>query len=62
MQTSPERTFPLAYSVADAVKVSSIGRTKLYALIGAQKLEIVKIGKRTLIKADSLHRLLETGA
>lgn len=49
---------PLAYSVADAIQVSSIKRTKLYALINEKKIEVVKIGKRTLVKADSLHRLI----
>jgi excisionase family DNA binding protein len=50
---------PLAYSVADACRVSSIGRTRLYALINDGRLEIRKIGKRTLIPAASLRRLIE---
>jgi excisionase family DNA binding protein len=49
---------PLAYSVTDACRVSSIGRTRLYALINEGRLEIRKIGKRTLIPADSLRRLI----
>jgi excisionase family DNA binding protein len=53
---SPE---PLAYSVADACRVSSIGRTRLYALINEGRLESRKIGKRTLIPAVSLRRLIE---
>ena len=53
---------PLAYSVADACRVSSIGRTRLYSLIGEGKLEVRKIGKRTLIVAASLRRLIESGA
>lgn len=50
---------PLAYSVADACKVSSIGKTSLYALIAEGRLEIRKIGKRTLIPAASLRRLID---
>lgn len=50
---------PLAYSIADAVRVSSIGRTRLYALINEGRLEARKIGKRTLIPAASLRRLIE---
>lgn len=50
---------PLAYSVADACRVSSIGRTRLYALINEGRLEARKIGKRTLIPAASLRRLIE---
>lgn len=52
---------PLAYSVQDACRVSSIGRTRLYSLIRDGKLEARKIGKRTLIPAASLHRLIEKG-
>ena len=56
--TSPEFE-PLAYSVADACRVSSIGRTRLYQLIGEGRLEAKKIGKRTLIPAASLRALIE---
>ncbi len=52
---------PLAYSVEEACRVSSIGKTNLYSLIKQQKLEIRKIGKRTIIPADSLHRLIAEG-
>ena len=48
--------------MADACRVSSIGRTRLYALIGEGKIEVRKIGKRTLIVAASLRRLIEGGA
>ena len=57
--TNPQ---PIAYSVNDAASVSSIGRTRLYELINQGKIETVKIGRRTLVKAASLHRLIETGA
>ena len=50
---------PLAYSVADACKVSSIGKTRLYALISEGRLEVRKIGKRTLIPAASLRALID---
>ena len=50
---------PLAYSVADACKVSSIGKTRLYSLIAEGRLEARKIGKRTLIPAASLRALIE---
>jgi excisionase family DNA binding protein len=52
---SPE---PLAYSIKDASRVSSIGRTRLYALINEGRLEARKIGKRTLIPAASLRALI----
>lgn len=52
----------LAYNINEACEASSIKRTKLYALIAEGKLESRKIGRRTLIPADSLHRLIEQGA
>ena len=54
-----EQGAPLAYSVKEACRVSSIGRTALYQLIAAGRLEARKLGRRTLIPADSLHKLLE---
>lgn len=50
---------PLAYSVKEASRATSLGRTRIFQLIAAGKLEAVKIGKRTLIPAQSLHKLLE---
>lgn len=50
---------PLAYSIADAIRVSSIGKTRLYALIKEGRLEARKIGKRTLIPAASLRALID---
>jgi hypothetical protein len=50
---------PLAYSVADAIRVSSIGKTRLYQLIAEGRLQVRKIGKRTLIPAASLRALIE---
>ena len=49
---------PLAYSIKEACRVSSLGRTRLYELIGQGRLETRKIGKRTLIPAASLRRLI----
>lgn len=49
---------PLAYSVVEACRVSSLGRTRLYQLIGEGRLEVRKIGARTLIPAASLRALI----
>lgn len=59
MNTSLEA---IGYSINDAVAVSSIKRSMLYELIAAGKIETTKIGKRTIVKADSLRRLIEGGA
>lgn len=65
MNTTSVRTLapihpePIAYTVADACRVSTIGKTRLYQLIAEGKLEARKIGKRTLILASSLRQLIE---
>jgi excisionase family DNA binding protein len=56
---SREELQPLAYSIAQATYVSSIGRTRIYSLIKEGKLQACKIGKRTLIPAASLRALIE---
>lgn len=56
---APLHPEPLAYTVADACRVTTIGKTRLYQLIAEGKLEVRKIGKRTLIPAASLRALIE---
>jgi excisionase family DNA binding protein len=48
----------IAHTIADAAKVSGLGRTSLYELIGAGRIEARKAGNRTLIPADSLRAYL----
>ena len=48
----------LAYTVPDAMRVSGIGRTKVYELIKAGALKVNKSTGRTLIVGDSLRALL----
>jgi excisionase family DNA binding protein len=50
---------PLAYSVKEACRLTSLGRTRIFQLISEKKLEARKVGRRTLIPAASLHKLLE---
>jgi predicted DNA-binding transcriptional regulator AlpA len=52
------RTDVLAYRINDAIRVTGIGRTKLYELIGSGAFRTMKIGKRTLICAVSLRQYL----
>ena len=49
---------PITYSVRDACAASSLGRTRLYELINSGHLDVIKIGRRTLVDAVSLRRLL----
>ncbi len=58
MTTATQSPEPLAYSVAEAIRVSSIKKTRLYALIKEGRLEARKIGKRTIIPASSLRGLI----
>jgi excisionase family DNA binding protein len=53
---------PLAYSIKDAIQVSSIGRTTLYSLISSGEIETVKVGKRRLVKAASLAQFIGVAA
>lgn len=52
---------PLAYDVATACRVSSLGQTKIFELLASGRLASSKIGKRRLIHADSLRKLIEEG-
>ena len=49
----------IAYSIREACRASSLGRTKIYAMLAdpACPLKAVRIGGRTVIPADSLHAL-----
>ena len=49
----------LAYSINDTAKTLSLGRTSIYAMIADGRLDAFKLGRRTLVKADSIRRLIE---
>lgn len=49
----------LAYSINETARVLSMGRTSIYAMIAEGRLEAFKLGRRTLIKADSIRRLVD---
>ncbi len=49
---------PLTITVQDACRSTGLGRTTIYALIAAGKLEACKAGARTLIRTASLERYI----
>lgn len=49
---------PLAYSIKEASRATSLGRSRLYQLIAEGKLQAVKVGNRTLIPAAALRKLV----
>ena len=49
---------PLCYSIKQAIEVSTFGRTRLYELINDGTLKATRIGRRTLIDAQSLRSLV----
>ena len=50
---------PLTLSISETAKVLSLGRTSIYALIAEGRLETLKLGRRTLVRTDSIRRLVE---
>jgi excisionase family DNA binding protein len=51
---------PEAVSVADAAKMIGLGLTKTYELLNSQQLASLKIGRRRLVRVDSIRGLLSS--
>lgn len=52
---------PLALRINDAARALGVGRTHLYRLINEGKIETLQLGRRRLVKAASLRKLIEEG-
>jgi excisionase family DNA binding protein len=50
---------PLAYSIPEAMKAASVGRSKLYDAIASGELRARKLGSKNLILHDDLRHWLE---
>lgn len=50
---------PITVTVAGARMALGIGTTKLYELIGSGELRTLKLGRRTLIRTDSIRALVD---
>jgi len=47
------------FSINDVARTLGVGRTFTYSLINSGRPETVKLGRRTLVKADSVRALIE---
>jgi excisionase family DNA binding protein len=52
---------PICVFVTETTRALGIGRTKVYELINAGLLEVVKIGRRTLVRTTSIRALAGEG-
>ena len=50
--------FPLSVSIPDAVSMTGVGRTTLYAAIKSGALPVRKCGRRTIIETSALNAWL----
>lgn len=61
---SEERTIPfsqrLSCTIDEACEATSLGRTKIYELIGAGQLTTITVGRRRLVIVSGLLALLDT--
>lgn len=58
MPSAKQDSQKIGYSVREASRASSLGRTTLYNHISAGRLRAVRVGGRTVIPADALHALI----
>jgi excisionase family DNA binding protein len=58
MQSEKHDSPKIAYSIKEACRASSLGRTTIYSHIAAGRLRTVRIGGRRLIPAEALHALI----
>lgn len=52
----------ITVTVEGAKKALGLGHTKIYELIGAGRLQTIKVGRRTLVKTDSIRALVDQAA
>jgi excisionase family DNA binding protein len=49
---------PLALSINDTAQTLGIGRTSIYAMIADGRLEAFRLGRRRLVRMESIRRLV----
>lgn len=55
----PRAPLPFTVRIREACRLTGIGRSKLYELIAAGEIEIVKVGTMTLIPTAAIQRFLD---
>lgn len=55
-----ERLTPETITIQRAIELYGFGRTKLYELIQRGDIEAVKLGRRTLLRADSIRAFIDS--
>jgi excisionase family DNA binding protein len=61
IDTATLLTTPRAHSFRDGQRILGISRSTFYRLEAANKIKLIRIGRRTLIPADEIERLLKEG-
>jgi len=54
----PGKLMPITVRVREACRLTGIGRSKLYELIAAGEIDIIKVGSITLVPVAALERFL----
>lgn len=49
---------PVTVSIADAVALTGLSQATLYRLIARNELDAVKVGRRRLVRVDSMMKLI----
>jgi excisionase family DNA binding protein len=52
---------PITLRIADACRITGIGRSKFYELIKAGEIDVIKVGAITLVPMTSIDALLQRG-
>ncbi|MGD9472053.1 MAG: helix-turn-helix domain-containing protein [Novosphingobium sp.] len=56
---TPYQIEPICVKVNEAARMIGVGRTKLYELIAAGEVDVVKLGNSTRVTTESLRELIK---
>jgi excisionase family DNA binding protein len=59
VQADRARLDPLTVRIPEAIRLTGIGRSKIYELIQEGRIITVKVGRMTLVRVSSLRELVE---